>query len=206
MTHRARGSNVTRGILTVALHVVSVVSEYLQLGLSRWAIEQEEPCTAQMIALQKAGRRTHPALLTRLMKMNRKRKAVRSWTELGLQVETSTEALNARAAAQYMWALRRLTVGSATTKWRPKKHKRRIGIGRQTEPLGKKHERCDAKEIQALPLASGEFRVPWLREPSWVFSVAESIWGRLQRDIAMGRHSLGWIFLPPLTLVDNGGP
>ena len=84
MTHRARGSNVTKTILTVTLHLVSVVLEYLQLGLSRWAIEQEEPCAAQMIALQKAGRRTRPGLLIRLMKMNRKRKVVRSWTELGL--------------------------------------------------------------------------------------------------------------------------
>ena len=158
MTHLARGSNVTRSILTLALHLVSVVLEYLQLGLSRWAIEQEEPCTAQMIALQKAGRRTRPGILTRLMKMNRKGKAVRSWTELGLQVETSAKALNARAAAQYMWALSRLTVGSAKTKWRPKKRKRRIGIGRQAEPLGKKHERCDTEEILALPLASGEKR------------------------------------------------
>ena len=82
MTHRDRGSIVTSCTVQLALHLVSVVLGHLQLGLSRWAIEQEEPCTAQMIALQKAGRRTHPGILTRLMKMNRKGKAVRSWTEL----------------------------------------------------------------------------------------------------------------------------
>ena len=53
-----------------------------------------------------------------------------------------------------------------------------------------------------LPLASGEFRKPWPREPSWVFSVAETIWGRLQRE----RHRNGQTFagLDLLAALDIG--
>lgn len=168
MTHRARGSNVPTSTLKLALNLVSTVLQYLHRGLSRWAAEKEEPCTAQMIALQRAGKRTHPGILTRLLKINRKGKAVRSWAELGLPVETSAKALNQRTAAEYMWTLRRITPEAATTAWQPKKRKRRIGIGRQAEPFRKrcrqepaeeKHQACKPEETGACPLASGEKRL-----------------------------------------------
>ena len=157
MTHRVRGLNVTGDKMKTALKLVSEVLHWLQLGLSKWAMKQDEPCTAQMIAMQRAGRRTHPGILTRLSKMNRKSKTVQAWKELGLAVDTSGRSLCKRNSAQYMWILRKMTVGSQKTIWQPKRRKRHIGIGRRNkeEPLGK---RCRTEESQASPLASGEKR------------------------------------------------
>ena len=158
VTHQVGRSNIMASVHKVALNLVNVVLEFLQLGLSRWAVEQQEPCTAQLIALQQGGRRTHPAILARLMRTAHKGKAVRSWKQLGLQVETSVESLNARLAAQYIWALRRLVVGPEKKIWQPKKRK----SSQKLLPLasGKKYRTDTADGMQEgnPPSVSGKRR------------------------------------------------
>ena len=121
VTHQAGTLNILASVRSAASSMVNVIIEFLQLGLSRWAVERGEPCTATLLALQQGGRRTHPAILTRLMKMSHKSKAVRSWRDLGLKVETGVRTLNSRTGAQYIWALRKLVVGPEKRFWQPRK-------------------------------------------------------------------------------------
>ena len=138
--------HVGRSVLSTASKVVCGVLKFLQVGLSKWAMEQEEPSTAAMIASQPERRRTHSGILSRLLRTSRKGKAVKSWKDLGLKVETSSRSLNGRTAAKYIWTLRRLVLGEERTYWQPKRqlkskqHPLASGVKRRRQESGDVHE------------------------------------------------------------------
>ena len=130
MLHRTGRAHLPTTSHNAALKFVNIALEFLQIGLSRWAVAQKEPSTAQMIALQKAHRRTHPGILARLMEQTKKGKQIRSWKKLGLQVDSKAQALNYRMAAQYFWVLRRQVVGPLAGQEPALHHGRRSSVQR----------------------------------------------------------------------------
>ena len=74
--------------------------------LARWSVSQEECSTAVLIATQPKGKRTSPGLLSRLMRKQNKRMAVRNWQQDGLQVDTRISSLESKSSAFYLQSTR----------------------------------------------------------------------------------------------------
>lgn len=76
------------------------------VGLARWALTEEEPSTSMLVALQRPGKKTHPALLSRLLQKQKKRRTVADWREDGLKVKTVVGCVEANASAHFVHSIR----------------------------------------------------------------------------------------------------
>lgn len=149
--------NISKSVHSIALRFVEVVLNFLQVGMSKWAVHVEEP-TAVIVSLQKQGRRTHQGILSRLMAEGNKRKTVMLWQGLGLSVDTHAKTLEDRVASQYMWSWRRVVRGPEKQFWKPVRRRR---LNQKSNPSGAKRKTCG-------PLATGaKRRQCYQQEVSW---------------------------------------
>ena len=76
--------------------------------LEKWTVQQEEASTARLVSLQRKGRRSNPAILSRLLQKGHKRAACRSWQQDGMQVKTNVEHFENKMSAVYFQGVKTL--------------------------------------------------------------------------------------------------
>ena len=82
----------------------SILGELLALTsnqLDKWTVLQKEASTARLVSLQRKGKRSNPAILSRLLRKGSKRAACRSWQEDGMKVKSKVDHFENKMSAVY---------------------------------------------------------------------------------------------------------
>ena len=95
----SKGTGKNKMLHETMLEVTSVTLVFLSRGLIMWASAQSEPSTAELVACHAAGKKLHPALVSRLEKKRNPRSAARQWKEDGLRVASMLAISRPRRAA-----------------------------------------------------------------------------------------------------------
>lgn len=109
-----KGARKNKRLHSTMLEVTSVTLTRLTRGLMMWASAQAEPSTAELLVCHPAGKKIHPALITRLSKKQNQRSVARQWEEDGLRVHVNVNSFEIKVSSKYMHETRKVFAGEDT--------------------------------------------------------------------------------------------
>ena len=101
LTYSTHGAGRNKEINRVGQSILGELLAFTANQLAKWAAQQEEASTSLLVSLQHTGRKSHPSILSRLMRRGNKRAACRSWRQDGMKVKTNVEHFENKMSTVY---------------------------------------------------------------------------------------------------------